>query len=173
VPPRLSSLSRAATTRRTVVGAALAGLAAVSGCDAGRGNDDDGSGVSTATDPDTALVDRVTAEVTALAGLVASAAVTYPRLAPTVRPFRELHAAHLEVLGAERSGGRAGHQSFDGAAAALREIRLREQRSQQRLVAASLAARSGDLARVLACMSAGTAQQLALLRPAPSGEQAG
>ena len=173
MPTRLSSLPRAATTRRTAVGAALAGLAAVSGCDAGRGDGETGSGVSTAADPDSALVDRVVSEVTDLAGLVASVAGSYPRLARTVRPFRELHATHLEVLGAERSGGSAGHHSFDGAAAALRELRLREQRSQQRLVAASMAARSGDLARVLACMSAGTAQQLALLAPASTGEQAG
>ncbi len=166
----LRPLPRAATTRRTAIGAALAGLAAASGCDASRGGDDAGPGVSEAEDPDASLVDDLVSELSDLAGLVSAVAATYPRLAPTMRPFGELHAAHLEVLGAEPPTGAAGRGSFAGAAAAGREVRRREQRAQRRLVDGSIAARSGDLARVLACMSAGAAQLLARWSPEPAGE---
>ena len=161
-----------ATTRRTAVGAALAGLAAVSGCDAGRHGTSGSPGVSATADPDAGLVDDVVAELTDLAGLVASVATAYPRLAPALKPFRELHAAHLEVLGGDAPTPSAGTApgSLPGPARALQEVRLREQRSQRRLVDASVAARSGDLARVLACMSAGAAQRLALM---PRGSTAG
>lgn len=159
-----------ATTRRTAVGAALAGLAAVSGCDAGRHDTGGTPGVSASADPDAALVDDVVGELTDLAGLVASVASAYPRLAPVLKPFRELHAAHLEVLGGDAPAASADAGSLPGAARALEEVRLREQRSQRRLVDASVAARSGDLARVLACMSAGAAQRLALM---PRGSTSG
>jgi hypothetical protein len=162
-----------ATTRRTAVGAALAGLAAVSGCDAGRHGTSGSPGVSATADPDSALVDDVVGELTDLAGLVASVATAYPRLAPALKPFRELHAAHLEILGAEASTASADAGSLPGPSPALQEVRLREQRSQRRLVDASVAARSGDLARVLACMSAGAAQRLALMPRDTTAGQAG
>ena len=166
------SLPRAAATRRTTVGAALAGLVVASGCDASRDGSDEGPGVSAQEDPDAALVDHVVAELTELAGLTAAVVAAYPRLAPTVRPFGDLHAAHLEVLDAEPPRAATDRGSFAGPEAALKEVRVREQRSQRRLVDASLAARSGSLARVLACMSAGAAQRLARLSPPPAGEDA-
>ena len=58
------------------------------------------------------------------------------------------------------------------AASALRLLRTRELRAQRRLVDSSLAAASGALARLLASMSAGIAQQVATLpasRPAGAG----
>lgn len=168
----LPPLPRAAATRRTTVGAALAGLVVASGCDASRDGNDDGPGVSTAEDPDAALVDRVVAELTDLAGLTASVVAAYPRLRPTVRPFGDLHAAHLGALGAGSPDGGTDRGSFAGPADALKEFRVREQRAQRRLVEASLAARSGSLARLLACMSAGASQQLAQLGSAPARKDA-
>ena len=162
-----------ATTRRTAVGAALAGLAAVSGCDAGRHGTSGSPGVSATADPDSALVDDVVGELTDLAGLVASVATAYPRLAPALKPFRQLHAAHLEVLGGDAPTASADAGSLPRPSRALQEVRLREQRSQRRLVDASVAARSGDLARVLACMSAGAAQRLALMPRDTTAGQAG
>jgi len=129
--------------------------------------------VSATADPDSALVDDVVGELTDLAGLVASVATAYPRLAPALKPFRELHAAHLEILGGEASTASADAGSLPGPSRALQEVRLREQRSQRRLVDASVAARSGDLARVLACMSAGAAQRLALMPRGSAEGQAG
>ena len=164
-----------ATTRRTAVGAALAGLAAVSGCDAGRHDTAGSPGVSATADPDAALVDDVVGDLTDLAALVATVAAAYPRLEPVLKPFRELHAAHLEVLGGDAPTPGAGSSpgGLPAPARALQEVRLREQRSQRRLVDASVAARSGDLARVLACMSAGAAQRLALMPRGSTGGQAG
>jgi hypothetical protein len=166
----LRPLPRAATTRRTAIGAAVAGLAVASGCDASRGGHSAGPGVSAAEHPDVTLVGGLVSEITDLAGLVSAVATTYPRLAPTMRPFGELHAAHLEVLGAEAPTGAAERGSFAGPAAADRVVRRREQRLQRRLADGSVAARSGDLARVLACMSAGAAQLLARWRPEPAGQ---
>lgn len=159
-----------ATTRRTAVGAALVGLAAVSGCDTGRHDAGGTPGVSAAADPDAALVDDVVGGLTDLAGMVASVATAFPRLEPALKPFRELHAAHLRILGADAPTPSAGSSNLPDSARALQEVRQREQRSQRRLVDASVAARSGDLARVLACMSAGAAQRLALMpRDATAG----
>jgi len=160
VPPRPRPLPPAATTRRAAIGAALAGVATLSACDAGREEPSADPGVSTAADPDAGLVSNLTDEMTALLGTVTAVAATYPRLASTVRPWRELHEAHLEVLGHDTSPAHAHRRRYSGPDAALRDLRQREQRFQRRLVEASVSAQSGALARVLACMSAGAAQRL-------------
>ena len=160
MPARPHPLPSTATTRRTAVGVALAGLAALSACDASRDEPSAASGVSASADPDADLVSGLSDEMTTLLGLAASIEATYPRLGPSVRPWRELHEAHLKVLGDDSTPAPAHRRRFAGPDAALRELRQREQRFQARLVDASVSAQSGPLARVLACMSAGVAQRL-------------
>jgi hypothetical protein len=117
--------------------------------------------VSAAPDPDSAVVDDVVEELTALVALAGSVAAAYPALRTRARAFRDLHVAHLEALG-EDAPHSPPRSRFDGQGAARKALLAREQRGQQHLVDAAVAARSGTLARLLACMSAGTAQRLAL-----------
>jgi hypothetical protein len=161
VPTGSASSPAAATTRRAALGVVLAGLTAVSACDTGRGEEDAAPGVSVGPDPDSAVVDGVVEELTGLVSLAGSVAAAYPRLARRARAFGELHTAHLEALGEDApratSPGR-----FSGPEAALTELMARERQAQRRLVDAAVSARSGTLARLLASMSAGTSQRLAL-----------
>lgn len=157
------------TRRRTTLGVALLGLVAVAGCDL----DDldprsepapsvDPTPSAPAQDADAALVDGVVAELSA--ALAAAAAVGRPDRAdfrPLVRLHRR-HLAELEADGAEPAAGPRGSAS---------EVLQREQQLQQRLVEAAVAAGSGELARVLASMSAAVAQQLAVLPVAPATAQ--
>lgn len=169
MPVRPHPLPPAATTRRTAVGAALAGLAALSACDATRDEPSTRPGVSASADPDAALVSGLTEEMNVLLGMATSVEATYPRLGPAVRPWRELHMAHLEVLGEDTAPPKARRRRFAGPDAALRDLRVHEQRFQRRLVDASVSAQSGALARVLACMSAGAAQRL--VPPTATGQE--
>ncbi|MFC4786673.1 hypothetical protein ACT8ZV_19515 [Nocardioides sp. MAHUQ-72] len=168
--PPLPSPHPVATRRAALgatVGGALVGLGALTGCDADRDPAGPRPGVSTgaaATEgPDAALVADLVELLGSLSVLTGHVETTYPRLAPTVRPFRELHAAHLRALGEEPPDSFAHGGRFAGPEAALREVRVREERAQRRLVDAAAAARSGTLARLVACMSAGAAQHLAQL----------
>lgn len=166
MPTRPSPPPLGATTRRTAVGAALAGLAVLPGvlsaCDEGRGGDTPASGVSTAIDADAGLVSDLVDEIGALALLVDATGRAHRRLAAPMRSLHALHLAHLDVLGAEPPTGTT-HRSRGDDDAALREVTRREQHLQSRLVGDAVSARSGQLARVLACMSAGVAQRVALL----------
>ena len=172
----------AAATRRAALGGALATLAAVSACDlaqpvdqpAGRtvGRSGDASGDASITpsggvsapaeDPDAALVDEVLADLGELAALVAAGARFAPLRAP-MRTLAALHAAHVEALDGEPFAGRSPGVRFTGPAEALRRVRAGEQQAQRRLADWSVAAESGALARLLASMSAGVAQHLAVL----------
>lgn len=151
----------AATTRRAALGAALAGVVTLTACDAGRDDAGDDPGVSATPDPDTVVVADVVRELTALVSLAGSVAAAHAGLRSRADAFRDLHVAHLEALG-EDVPPRGARDRVGDAAAARKTLLAREQRGQQRLVEASVSARSGTLARLLACMSAGTAQRLAL-----------
>jgi hypothetical protein len=172
-------------TRRTALGGALGSLAAVSACDVTQPTDQSGaapgaspagasdtrSGTPAATpteDPDAALVDRVLAELGEVSALVSDAARFAP-LRASMRTLGELHAAHRDALAGGPVTGRS-PAAFAGAAQALRRVRAREQQTQRRLADWAVAAESGALARLLASMSAGVAQQLAVL-PARAGAQ--
>jgi hypothetical protein len=187
VPVPLVAPRAAAATRRAALGGAVAALAAVSACDAtqptGRTGAASGetpgapsasasdapSGTPAATpsaDPDTALVDRVLTELAEVSALVA-AATRFAPLRASMRTLAELHAAHRDALDGEPVAGRS-PAAFAGPAEALRRVRAREQQTQRRLADWALTAESGALARLLASMSAGVAQQLAVL-PARAG----
>jgi hypothetical protein len=131
--------------RRTTLALAAVGLVAVAGCDDG----DEKSPAPTVTptpDPDTALVDRVLTEL-AGAERLASAAGELELAA--------LHRAHIEALDGTPPTGVPGRQV--GADA----VHEREQRLQAHLVEAAVAAESGELARLLASMSAAVSQRQA------------
>jgi hypothetical protein len=167
VPARL----RVATTRRTALGGTLLGLGAVVGCDLDRPDvEQPHHGPQPTEDPDTALVDQVVTELGDLIGLVTALEAAFPRLREPMAALRELHLAHRAALGDESDpdspvGGRPA-----GMAEALTLVRSRERRAQGRLADWSVAAESGALARLLAAMSAGVAQQVAVLPGLVGGE---
>ena len=159
--PAPSPRATRATRRTTIVGA-LAGAAALAGCESDR-PDADPTGRSTpgaGTDPDDALVAAVSAELDDLVAVVTAAAARRPALAPDLAPFSALHRAHRAVLPgqeAEPARPRVTGTPREVAAHLLR----REEQARRRLADWSLDARSGALARLLASMSAGVAAHLA------------
>jgi hypothetical protein len=153
-------------TRRTAlaVTTGLTGLVAA-GCTA-ESSDDPTTPSTTSVPPvdaDQALVDDVVAALAALHGYVDALAREVPALRPALRPFRRLHAAHLEALDGpvqDRAHDRAATPTAGDPAAAARELVRREQQLQRRLATASVRAESGTLAKLLASMSAAVAQHL-------------
>lgn len=125
-------------SRRILLTAGVAGAGLVSACGVARS-----PAPASADDPDRSLVDEVVARITATAALAARA----PDLLA-------MHAAHLDALDAAPPvPGRA----------PLARLRRSEQQLQRFLVGASMTAESGQLARLLASMSAAVSQQLVVL----------
>jgi hypothetical protein len=117
---------------------------------------------SPAPGSDEELVERVASEIAATLGLVVVTRRQLPQLGQTTRSLARMHRTHLGVLDVEPPTETATSSPSAGEAA-LRQLRAAEQRLQQSLARASVAAGSGALARLLASMSAAVAQQLALL----------
>ncbi len=138
---------------------------------AGPAPTDAGSSSPEETD-DTALLARVRGELVALAGTVASAQLGAPVLRRALAPLVGLHRTHAEALGEPLGRPRATRSPRADPQELLDRVRSDEVRWQRRLVDYSVQARSGSLARLLASMSAGTAQQLAVLAPAAGGADA-
>ncbi|MEP9364529.1 hypothetical protein ABLE68_16300 [Nocardioides sp. CN2-186] len=129
--------------RRAALALGVAGVALLTGCD----NDDKDPAATPSPDPDVALVDGVVAQLS-----VALRAATRAGNADLV----QLHRAHLRAL-----DGSARH----GADARVPRVSLREREKvlQAGLANASMAAQSGELARLLASMSAAVSQRLVTL----------
>jgi hypothetical protein len=154
----------------------VAGLVGAAACDDHRTSRDAGSGVSAGTgapgqDADAALVDHVRSELTDVLAVVTAAGSASASLRARLRPFRELHRAHLAVLsdahgtGASPTSTPAPTARQDGRsapAAALHQVLQRERLTKARLADAAVSARSGTLARLLASMSAAVAQRVAV-----------
>ncbi|GCD91853.1 hypothetical protein [Nocardioides sp. LS1] len=162
-------------SRRGAIAALLLGSGVLAGCDLDLSGDGSGDpSASGSADPDAALVDRALAEIDDLAALVAAVSAGFPGLRGRLAPWAALHDAHREVLGdptpSSSPAGAGSTPSFASANEALAEVRGREQRGQRRLADWAVAAESGSLARLLACMSAGVAQRLAH-DLAPAGTQ--
>ncbi|WP_309647461.1 hypothetical protein [Nocardioides sp.] len=164
----------AATTRRTALGVALGGLVTVAGCDAvsdlsPRGDTSPSTAGASPTlppaDADAELVDRVVRDLETTLQAVPQGRGLQDRVAD----LRDMHAAHRAAL----TGGRDLSFATSGTplprAEALRRITRLERAHQRRLEAATLEARSGSLALLLAQMSAAVAQRLALLPTAREG----
>lgn len=130
--------------RRAALALGAAGLAAVTGCDGS--SETPVPPPSPTPDADEALVEDVLAEIAAAWRLTASR--------PELAAVHEAHIAALEgeidVTPVRRPVGAA-------------VLRSREKHLQAALVSASLAAESGELARLLASMSAAVSQQLVAL----------
>lgn len=151
------------TTRRAALTAAvgLAGLAGttLSGCTSDSPGGESGS-VSTSAPPvyaDQVLVDRVVDRLDAALGTVVSAGDASVRLAQELSGLQRLHLAHLAALGSSAGEVASGH------APRRRDVLAAEARLQKFLVTAAVNAESGTLAQLLAAMSAGVAQHLAVL----------
>ena len=149
-------------TRRTTIVGALAGTAALAGCDADRRDADPAGRTAPAagTDPDADLVTAVTAELDELVALVTAAAARRPLLARDLAAFSSLHQAHRATLperDTEPPRPRITGTPREVAAQLLR----REEQARRRLADWALGAESGALARLLASMSAGVAAHLA------------
>ena len=100
----------------------------------------------------------IRAEVTTASVLVTSALRARPGLSGELAGFGTLHTRHLRALEGPRPRGRA---PVRGNAAAVRKtVRAGEARLQASLATAAVAAESGQLAALLASMSAAIAQQL-------------
>ena len=136
-------------SRRTVLTglAGAAGLTVVTGCD-GAEVLRPATTQSPEPDPDQALVDRVVGEQTAAWRLAAGARLT---------GLAAMHRAHVEALDGEVTGRPLRRQ------VTVEEVRRREQRLHATLVEAALAADSGQLARLLASMSAAVSQRVVVL----------
>lgn len=147
-------------TRRTATGAVAVGLLAVAGCDLGdldpRSAPEPAGDTPSAppVDADTTLVAGVVTDLAVMLGETTGAAGGVRR---RFRRLARLHQQHLEELepGTTATPG-------DGPLSATTLLR-HEERLQRRLATAAVAAESGELARILASMSAAVAQQLALL----------
>lgn len=154
-------------TRRTTVGVALLGLAAVGGCDlddldprSDPTNPADPDVSAPPEDADAALVAGVVVDLTGLLATVR--AVQRPERA-AFRPLARLHRQHLVALGAEEASAAASSTAPDAVPVAAVEAIRQEQRLQGRLATAAVATQSGELARLLGSMSAAVAQHLAVL----------
>ncbi len=169
----MCSLPGLATTRRTTVGGAIAGLLALAGCDAGglepgKGRTPGAAPAEEVDDPDAALVDRVIDELDELEALVRSAARERPALAPRLAGLGAAHRAHRAVL-PERRSSRPRVVLPRRPRELLAEVLRRERVGQDRLADWALEAQSGALARLLASMSAGIAAHLAADPADPGG----
>lgn len=163
-----ASVPLRATRRGALVGTLMALTA--TGCDAITRDDASPTGpVSPSrsgtledpgSDPDEALVEGLRADLAAASVLVSSVLRARPGLAAELAGFGTLHTRHLRALEGPRPRGRA---PVRGNAAAVRKtVRARETRLQASLATAAVAAESGQLAALLASMSAAVAQQLTL-----------
>lgn len=150
-------------SRRTTLGGALVGVAALAGCDLG-GSEPASSPTPPAgsADPDTELVEAVVDDIVATSLLVDALGRRHGSLRLPLAELARVHEAHLEVLGSREPTGERPPRTRT-AAEALALLRKRELRHQRVLADHALSARSGRLARLLASMSAAIAQQLALL----------
>lgn len=152
MPPR-----PAVVARRTTLGASLAGLVVLGGCDLDDldpRSDPDPADPVTSAPPEDADADLVASVVTDLTAALAAALAVRPARAAG-RPFARLHRRHLAELD-ETEPASTGSPEMSAAALLGQERRL-----QRRLAEAAVAAESGELAATLGSMSAAVAQLLA------------
>lgn len=158
-------LPPAPTTRRTAVGGTLAAVV-LTACDLQEldPRSEPASAPTTSVPPvdaDTTLVNDVLAELGPALYLVRAVRRRHDSLRGRLAPLDDLHEAYVAVLGGRVAA--AVPQPPPDSRRAFELVRRGEQRLQRRLVAAAVAAESGQLAKLLASMSAGLAQHLAAL----------
>jgi hypothetical protein len=155
----------ARTTRRTTVGF---GLLALGGCtldSSGSKTPTDLPSVLSDADYDRRLVDEAAAGIAGTLATIEKIAARFDLVAGSLAPLVALHQAHLSVLDVITPPSVAVPSVGQDADAALARLGRLEAQLQQQLAAAAGNARSGQLARVLAGMSAGVQQHLLALFP--------
>lgn len=130
-------------------------------------------------DPDVALLDRVTGSTATMVALYEGVVERHRALRRDLRPLLAAHRAHASALGEAAPVGGAGSARPgrggqapaagdvgvpDSAGRAVRRLRAAEREASGRLLEASGAALSGPFARLLASMSAASAQHVQVLR---------
>lgn len=158
-----ASASLRPTRRGALAGTLLA--VTISGCDAiapseptpTKPQSDDV--VATPADPDEVLVADARTALAQASLLVDSTVRKRPGLTDELTGFAGLHVRHLRALESRRPRGRTPVRG--DAAAVRRRVRVAETRLQASLATAAVAAESGQLAALLASMSAAIAQELA------------
>ena len=155
----------ARATRRTTLGV---GLLALGGCTL------DSPASPTPSDQPTVLSDQeydqrlVDEASTGIAGALATIekiAARFDLVAGSLAPLVALHHAHLSALGVIRQPEVTASALGTDAATSLAGLGTLEEKLQRLLAATAEKARSGQLARVLAGMSAGVQQHLLALFP--------
>jgi hypothetical protein len=151
------SVPNPVASRRTAIAAGLAGLLAVTGCDADPGSDGPASPQTSAppVDADSDLVDEVLQHIAETAAVVTEVRRRDRR---AVRPLVELHAAHSRALPAGSSEVLTLPRPRS-----LDQVRDAETKLQRQLTDAAVRAESGALAKLFASMAAAVAQHLAAL----------
>jgi hypothetical protein len=135
------------------------------------------AGRSEEVDPDVALLDRVAASTATMVALYEGVVEQHRPLRRDLRPLLAAHRAHADALGdAAPSGDSAGRgdrghdraagqvQVPAGEARAVRRLREAEREASGELLEATREATSGAFARLLASMSAASAQHEQVLR---------
>ena len=151
------------TARRTLLGA---GLLALGGCTLDSGPaQPSGSSSPQLTDSeyDQRLVDQVALGTARALSTIERMSARYHAVAGPLAPLVALHQAHLSAMGVVSPPSSAPVVLGADVKAALTRLRSLETELQRDLAAAAGNARSGQLARVLAGMSAGVAQHGVLL----------
>jgi len=151
------------STRRTLLGA---GLLALGGCTLDRDPESPtASGTPQLTDQeyDERLVDQVSTSTTAALAFIEQASARFDQVTVALSALVGLHEAHLSALSIVTPPPVTPVPVPAQQGSAMARLRSLEQDLQAELAAASGNARSGQLARVLAGMSAGVAQQVVLL----------
>lgn len=123
----------------------------------------DQEGVS---DPDLVVVAGVLGELAALVALLERTRAEHPPLRSALAPTLRVHRAQLDAVlatGADDPGPASGPRVAGTPAAAFRALREREETAHRRLTSYAVDARSGALARLVAAVAAGVAQQQVLL----------
>jgi hypothetical protein len=147
-------------------------LVVLTGCDLS-GSDPQPSPTSrpAPVDPDEELAESAAAEVAEALALVTAAAGRSRRLERLLDGLATVHEAHLEVLEPPAETSPAPAAVTGSTQEALDQVLRRERQAQRRLADWSVVAASGQLARLLASMSAAIAQQLVVAEqrtePAP------
>ena len=163
--PRL----RLPATRRTALVGAVGSALVLAGCEGSAppaAAPSPTSSPTTATseavpdDPDEALVATVVAELDELIAFTSGAAAARPRISAWPAAFETLHRTHRAVLTDDEEEDTGPARVRGSAQEVVGRVTRREEQAQRRFAEWAITAQSGQLARLLASMSAAVAQQL-------------
>ncbi len=128
------------------------------------------------SDPDLVVVAGVLGELAALVALLERTRARHAPLRSALAPALRVHRAQLDALlatGADAPDPAPRPRVAGTPAAALDALRRREETARRRLTSYAVDARSGALARLVAAVTAGVAQQQVLLATTGTAPTAG